>query len=199
MSTKSRIILSLSITSLLFANAAHAQVVNIQDGSFSNWIFGSWGSGGGTGSMAVTNTAGNPPPALINTTTTPGGAYGSGYGVDNAYVTSSPIEGLTYKLSLLFESGPGAFGLGQGLGLVVEQNGVYWLSRKTFGSGLSQTWKKLADHGLLSANSFTRLSASGPKKPDFTSGVPTQFGFGSFVGSSGTFSMYYDDFALTIQ
>ncbi len=180
-------------------HVAFAQTISVRDSTFKHWTFGSYGVNGGTGVMAVTKTVGDPPPGLINTTTTASGQTGGGYGVDNAVTTSQALEGRSFTLKIAFESGPGAYGQGQGVSLAVAQSGSVYVASIFGNTNTSTTWKQLTFKGTLTSASFELVSGSGAANPDFTSGIPTQFGLYAVNYQSGTLANYYDKFGLTIK
>ena len=155
--------------------------------------------GGGSGTMSVTTSVGDPPPALNNTTITAGGQTGGGYGVDTAATTSQPLEGRSFTLKFVFQSGPGAFGEGQGVGLAVAQGGSVYVTGDLGNTNTSTTWKPLTLKGTLTSTNFKLVSGSGGANPNFTSGIPTQFGLTAYNVNSRTLTNYYDKFSLVIK
>jgi hypothetical protein len=189
------------LTTLVVAthgNAAFGQKIAVKSGNFKTWIFGTESIGGGTGMMAITKALGDPPPALVCTTTTGAGQIGGGYGIDTTVTTSAPLEGRSFTLKLVFLSGLGAYGAGQAVGLEVAQNGnVYGLQVGV--TNTSTSWQPLTFTGTLQSAGFVQIAGSGPATPDFTGGVPTQFGLGAGNEDMGTVTNYYDKFSLIVK
>ena len=186
--------------SLTFSpHIAMAQTIKVKGGPYRNWFYGTWLSGNGSASMARTTGVGDPPPAVyVTTNTTFGQGTAAGYGIDTAYTTSAPLQGRSYKLNLVFESGAGAAGLGQAVVIVVSQAGSVYGTELNH-TGLSTGWKALHLTGVLASSAFTKFAGSGPATPDFTSGIATQFGFGGYNTSAADMTNYYDKFVLIIK
>jgi len=105
--------------------------------------------------------------------------------------TRLPLEGHNFTLGIHFESGPGAFGEGQQVYLVLEQKGtVYAMGRGD--TYVSTVWKALKFNGSLLSSAFTRISGTGPANPDLASGVPTRFGLGGENNDANVLTNYYD-------
>jgi hypothetical protein len=181
---------------------ASAANLVISDGTFSSWAFGAYinGTGSPTGSMTLDSTEGNPAPGLNDTTYTATGGYAAGYGYDTGAPTSDVLNKAPFVLTVQFLSGPGAARIGQGVQLIVVQNGSVYLSHGYKNTGTSsKKWKTVTLKGKLVGTSFTLISGSGPAAPDFTSGIPTEFGFsGQNYQSGRSVTCYYDNYNLTI-
>lgn len=174
----------------------------ISDGNFTSWAFGSYvtGTGSPSASMTLDATDGNPAPGLNDTTTTVTGGYAAAYGYDTGAPTSDALNKAPFVLTVQFLSGPGAARIGQGVQLIVVQNGSVYISHGYKNTGTSsKKWKTVTLKGKLVGTSFNRISGTGPSAPDFTSGIPTVFGFsGQNYQSGRSVTCYYDNFALTI-
>jgi len=114
-------LLEVSFLSILFPIEAKATTdFTIIDGDFSSWIFGAID----TATVTREPTDGNPD-ARINITTVSGpGSYGTA--IKSDFSTSLPLDGLAFSLALDVLSGPGAFGQGQEIYLLIEQNGTIY-------------------------------------------------------------------------
>jgi hypothetical protein len=182
--------------------SAHASNLVISDGTFSSWAFGAYlnGSGGPTGSMTLDATQGNPAPGLNDTTYTATGGYAAPYGYDTGAPTSDVLNKAPFVLTVQFLSGPGATRIGQGVQLIVVQNGSVYQSHGYKNTGTSnKKWKTITLKGKLVGTSFNLISGSGPAAPDFSSGIPTEFGFsGQNYQSGRSVTCYYDNYNLTI-
>jgi hypothetical protein len=176
-----------SIFMAILVDSARAGLIT--DGDFATWTFGA------TGTATVTREpSGGNPGARLNITTVSGPTvYGTA--IKSDFSTSGALSGAAFALSLDVLSGPGAFGQGQGLLLLVEQNSnVYGTSLGI--TGFPRNWDQLTFGGSFTASLFTQLIGAGPANPDFTGGVATQFGFAGGNSISGTLTQYYDNFRL---
>ena len=161
----------------------------IVDGDFSSFAFDT----NGTATVTREATGGNPGSRLNVTTVSGSTVYGTAIKTD--FVTTSALAGATFTLELDVLSGPGSFGQGQGIDLLVEQNGVIY--RTGLGiTGYPLNWDTLSFTGTFNAGSFILLLGSGPANPDFNGGVATRFGFSGRNTNSGTLTQYYDNFRL---
>jgi hypothetical protein len=164
--------------------SAHALMIT--NGDFSNWTFGA------TGSAIVTNKG-----SYIDVTTISGPVvYGTA--IKSDFSTLLPIDNASFTLQLDVKSGPGDFGEGQAIMLLVEQDaGIYgkWLG-DTY---VHQDWDTLSFTGSLVENTFPLLMGSGPAYPNFTGNVETYFGFAGGNHISGVLTQYYKNFNLDIE
>ena len=185
-------VLAVVLTVLPFA-AQGAIVFN--DGDFTNWSFGSFSSGGGSATAVVEPTGGNPG-ARVNVTTVTQSGFGSG--VKNDYSTTAQLEGTPVALILDVLSGPGSFGQGQAIQLLVEQGGSIY----AFSLGITNvqpSFATLTFNGTLTGAAFTRVSGAGPATPNLGGGVVTRFGFAAGNSSSQTLTQYYDNVRLDLS
>ena len=183
-------------------------IITISDGDFSNWTFGSWiyhEDKGQSATMTVESYYDSKSykgrMTRINATThnTQEDAGAGAYGIKSDFSTSLRLAGSPYRLTLAVLKGPGAFGDGQGMGLVVEQNKSVYMAYTHPGIvGIPSVWTTKTFTGMLVASTFVKVKGSGPAYPDFSSGVPTKFGFSGSNTWSITVTMYYDDFKLDI-
>lgn len=183
-----KVLIALTLT----FTAIPAKAEFVADGDFSSWVFDSDGA-----ATVQREPANGHPDARLNITTTSGiGVDVVGAAIDNAFVTDLPIAGDAFVLSLDVLSGQGAFGQGQGILLLVEQNA------SIYGTGLGVTgfphnWDTVTFHGFFTAGDFALLIGGGPPTPDFDGGILTRFGFAGSNSASGTLTQYYDNFSLT--
>jgi hypothetical protein len=181
----------------LAVTAAQAAVV-FNDGDFTNWTFGSATLGTGTATAAVEAAGGNPG-ARVNVTTVTATLTDFGYGtaVKNDFSTTGALQGTPFVLALDVLSGPGSFGQGQGIQLLVEQAGsVYGLGVGI--TGVQGAFTRLTFNGTLNAASFTRVAGAGPVTPNLAGGVATRFGFAAGNSASATLTQFYDNVSLDI-
>lgn len=181
----------------LAVTAAQAAVV-FNDGDFTNWTFGSFTAGTGT-ATAVVEAAGGNPGARVNVTTVTATLADSGFGMalKNDFSTTAALEGTPFVLALDVLSGPGSFGQGQGIQLLVEQAGsVYALNLGI--TGVQGAFARLTFNGTLNAASFTRVAGAGAATPNLGGGVVTFFGFAAGNSSSGTLTQFYDNVSLDL-
>jgi hypothetical protein len=164
----------------------------ITDGDFSAWTFGS------TGTATVTReAAGGNPGARLNVTTV-SGLVVFGTAIKSDFSTNAVLAGKAFTLSLQVLSGPGAFGQGQAIKLLVEQAGTIYGSPQLGVTGFPLNWNTVTFTGALDAGSFTRLIGAGAVTPTFNGSVVTRFGFAAGNSESGTLTQYYDNFRLEL-
>lgn len=168
------------------------------DGDFTAWSFGSYTAGAATATVTLEAAGGNPGARLNVTTVTPTFAdTGVGTGIKNDYSTTDQLEGTPFILALDVLSGPGTFGDGQSMNLLVEQGGtVYALALGV--TGVQVAFSPLSFGGTLNAGSFTRVSGAGPATPNLDGGVTTRFGFGAGNTGSNTLTQFYDNVSLDL-
>jgi hypothetical protein len=177
--------------------SAPASALTISDGDFSSFTFDSFGNGSATVTLEAAN--GNPGARINITTNTGAGQTHAGTALKTDVSTSIALEGLTFTLSLDVLSGPGAFGAGQAILLLVEQSGsVYVIGLNTTGSNLN-SFTTLNFPGTLLAASFSKVSGGGPANPVFDGSAATRFGFAGQNSSSGSLTNFYDNFNLVID
>jgi hypothetical protein len=187
-----------------------SQLLNAQiyffDGNFSAWSFTNSGSGGGSGTMSLQPSGGNPG-ACLNVTTMTGMTHtGSGItesawgiGVDPDWTSSQPLDGSEFVLGFDVIAGAGSFGQGQSVGLIVQQGTACYLDIvSTPITGFETSWTTESFNGSFDAANFRLQTGSGPSHPDFSGATATTFGFTAFNGDSGTLTQYYDNISLTV-
>lgn len=192
---------------LMFAGALPLQAqFYFFDGVFSSWTFTNAGSGGGSGTMSLETSGGNPG-ARLNVTTMTGDTHsgsgitesGWGIGVDPDWTVSQPLTGDEFTMGFDILSGPGSFGQGQSVGLIVQQGTAYYLDIvSTPVTEFETSWTTESFNGTLDPGSFRLQAGSGPSQPDFSGATPTTFGFTAFNGDSGNVTQYYDNISLTV-
>lgn len=170
--------------------SASALAGSISTGDFSAWEFNS------TGTATVTlESSGGSPAERLNITTVSGSiVYGTA--IKSDFSTTNLLSGESYTLGLDVLSGPGAYGAGQAIQLLVEQNGaIYGTFLGT--TGVHSDWSPSTFSGTFSEGSFSRLLGTGSATPDFSGNTLTRFGFAGGNEGSGTLTQYYDNFSLT--
>jgi hypothetical protein len=173
------------------ASLPNAQLV--VDGDFSTWTFDA------TGTATVTREgSGGNSGARLNVTTV-SGAVVYGTAIESDFSTNVPLAGVPFTLSLDVRSGPGAFGQGQGIQLVVEQNGTIYGTSLGATSFPHSIFDPITFSGTLNPGSFTRLVGDGSSTPQFDGTVVTRFGFAAGNASSGTLTQYYDNFVFELM
>ncbi len=176
----------------LAATAFPAYSIVISDGDFSGWSLGS----SGTATVTREDASGNPGARLAVETVS--GSLAFGTAIDTAFSTQAALEGTAFSLSLDVLSWPGAWGQGQRIDLLIEQNASVY---NTF-VGITDVrtdWETVDFSGTLTAASFSLLSGSGTTPLDLGGGVDTRFGFAAGNSSSGTYLQYYDNFRLDLS
>jgi hypothetical protein len=181
---------------ILLASPATAQLVS--EGDFSTWTpnFGSGGDGGGSSVVTRETTDGNPGPRLkvANSGGCCAFVFGSAYDPDQV---STFLEGLPFTLSLDVLDGPGAFGEGQGISLLVEQGGILYV-RSLGITSTHATFETVSFPSTFAAASFSRLDGMAGN-PNFDGTVATRFGFTAANSGSGDLAMFYDNYLLGLD
>jgi hypothetical protein len=173
-----------------------ARAEAVSDGDFTDWKFGAYGIGG-SASATVEPAGGNPGRRLKVTTVTMPAETAYATALKSDYVTRAPLDGARFSLSLGVRSGDGAYGDGQSIALLLEQDGsLYALSLGN--TSVPANFATLPFSGTLTAGSFTRVAGGGPAQPALGGGVATRFGFAAGNADSLTSTQYYDNFALDV-
>ncbi|GAF74015.1 unnamed protein product, partial [marine sediment metagenome] len=90
--------------------------IHIQDGDFLDWSFDATG----TATATVEQTGGNPDARLNVTTVSGPTVYATA--INHDVSTVAKLEGAAFTLDLDVKSGPGSFGAGQSIEILIEQN-----------------------------------------------------------------------------
>lgn len=195
----SRPLLLLCFAASLFALPLAAQTVIVSDGDFSTWVFGSYTENAPGGvATATREAAGGNPGARINVTTVTAGlqtAFATAFKAD--FATIAAIEGAVFTMKLDVLNGPGAFGDGQAIQILVDQAGTLY-ARSLGVTGLHPTFEEVVFLGAFVASTFTRVSGPGPATPVFDGSFPTQFGFAAGNTGSLALTKFYDNYELTL-
>lgn len=184
---------------ILISIPASAQV-SINDGDFTSWTFGTWGTG--TASMAVEGAGGNPGSRLNVTTVTSSRTWGTGFKTD--YSTTGALEGQPITLQVDALAGAGDGGQGQYFMILVEQSGTLYAMwpnntpNTVTGFPSSSAWSTLTFSGTMTAANFIKVSGAGSATPNLNGGVATRFGFAAGNQSSPSLTQYYDNFRVTV-
>jgi len=189
---------------------SRSQILNAQiyffDGNFSAWTFTNSGSGGGSGTMSLQASGGNPG-GCLNVTTMTGMTHTGfgitesawGIGVDPDWTTSQPLDGTQFVLGFDVIAGAGSFGQGQSVGLIIQQGTACYLDIvSTPVTGSETSWTTESFTGSFDAVNFRLQTGTGPSHPDFSGATATTFGFTAFNGDSGNLTQYYDNISLTV-
>src|ERR1043166_4029528 len=177
------------------ANATIPSKLNSPDGTLNDGEFLMWSfhTTGGNGSAAREDSGGNPGAPLRISTSAPFGTD-TVIAIKDDFTTTIAFEGDTFSFSVDFLSGAGAHGDGQALLLLVQQGSdIYGLSLGV--TGVQANWTALMFNGTFNQAAFSHIIGPGAPMPDFTSGVPTQFGFAG-QNSDSSITNYYDNFHL---
>jgi len=177
--------------------SAPAMAETIVDGNFADWSFSSYGAGTGSAAMTVESSGGHPGARLNVTTVTGAGDTFFGTGIKDDFSTTAPLSG-EFTLSLDVLSGPGGFGQGQFVDLLVEQNGTIYATALGVTGWPFNTFTTLSFPGTFDASSFGRVIGAGPTQPVFDGSVSTKFGFAAGNTDSGDLTQYYDNFRLDV-
>jgi len=176
----------LAIVLALTAPASASFVLS--DGDFSQWSYSTFG----TATPTVLDSGGNPGARLQVTTVS-----GSGSGVMAIYVPAVDLilEGTSFSWSLDVLRGPGSFGQGQAISLIIKQ-GDSIFADYLYVTGVQSTWTTQTFNGTLNAANFTRLTGTGSL--DLSGSVSSQFGFSASNSNSGTLTQFYDNWGLEL-
>ena len=187
---------SLMLGTCLTLMVTVAQAETIADGTFAGWRFGSYGVGG-SATAVVEPTGGSPGARLrVTTATLPADtAYATAIKPD--FVTKAALAGARFTLTLSVLSGGGAFGDGQAIALLLEQNGALYALPVGITS-VQGNFATLPFSGTLTAGPFTRVAGGGPTQPVLDGSVETRFGFAAGNSGSLTLTQYFDNFGLDI-
>lgn len=182
----------------------------ISDGDFTDWSYGSTvlQVTSFVPSASVTPEAvGGNPGARLNLTTQTGFnnvyPYDTAFGLalkTDAYVATA-LEGLSFVLSLDVLRGPGSFGSGQAIRLLVEQDGVLYGGSYLGVSAVPPIFFTRTFGGTFVASEFSRYLSTevdNTEHPVFDGSVATRFGFLAGNSISGNLTMFYDNFVLQI-
>ncbi len=177
---------------------ARADITIPTDGDFTNWSFGPFRTGGNATAMRLT-TGGNPGANIQITDDSTAGLEGAS-AIKNDFSTSGvSFVGSGFKLSLDVSNGAGAFGNGQQIDLLVEQNGSIYadlLGPTRIGPNPPAYYTVTFD-GTYTPSAFTLLSGSGPATPDLSGATTTFFGFGAHNINAPSITQNYDNFSLS--
>ncbi|MBM4009699.1 MAG: hypothetical protein FJ285_08930 [Planctomycetes bacterium] len=174
----------ITLVASLTAPASAGLLLN--DGDFANWTYGSFG----TATPTVLASGGNPGARLQSTTVS-----GSGSGVLAIYVPAVDVavEGISFSWSLDVLRGPGSFGQGQAISMIIQQGDSIFLDF-LYITGVQSVWTTQNFNGTLNAANFTRLTGTGSL--NLSGAVSSRFGFAASNSSSGTLTQYYDNWSL---
>lgn len=196
---------------LLVSSQGLALTMTVGDGDFSHWSFSQVvGNGPDAWNYATTTTIADPSDAgntiLDNTTRSyTGGKSAWGVALFNGFVFDPGVSGGLDAISMQYDflSGPGAFGNGQAIDIVLFQDnhfyGVY-----TGGTRLSSSWttRTTDQYGISdfdhswAGDSFDAVL----QLPDWSAnGGPIQFGFAAGNHISRTLTNYYDNWSISID
>lgn len=187
---------ALATIAMLVGTALHAQTLTFLDGNFSGWTFGATGTATVVREPGFGISGGNMDPRLNITTTSGPLVYGTAY--NPLWVTSNALAGASYDFSVNFLSGPGAFGQGQGIALVIQQGSGLYLGSFLGVTGTSfGSWSLFSASGTFNAANFNLVGGTG--NPSLGGGIPTVFGFAGANGNSATLTNYYDNAGLIVR
>jgi hypothetical protein len=179
----------------LLASPVAAQLVS--EGDFSTWV-PNFGAGGDAATSTVTREAtGGNPDARLNITNHGGCClfvFGRAHDPDQV---SMSLEGLPFTLSLDVLDGPGSFGQGQAISLLVEQGGILYSRALAITGTGHATFQTVQFPSAFVASQFSRLDGSAGN-PNFDGTVATRFGFLAANSGSGDLTMYYDNYLLAL-
>ncbi len=179
----------------LVSYMSHTYAAVITDGEFSGWSFASVGEG--TATVLQEASGGNPDERVNITTVTRRGITAWGTAIKPDYSTNRVLKDTQFVLELDVLSGRGAFGDGQAIALLVEQNSSIY-AKPLDVTGYPRNWDTLSFQSTFTEDSFTLWAGSGPSIPDFSGNTNTKFGFAGGNSWSNTVTHYYDNFKLEL-
>jgi hypothetical protein len=191
------------VTTIAAAFGLHvADATTISDPSdwASGWVYSTVEvAGAGTANFTVEPTGGNPGARLNSTTVTPTGADTAfGAALYQAVSVAAPASGTPFVMKLDVLSGPGDFGQGQAIQVLVGQGGSLYQTGVGITGFPLTPFTTLTFTGTFTAAGFTKISGSGPVTPVFDGVTSTTFGFAVGNNMSGTLTQYYDNWNITI-
>ena len=155
-------------------------------------------AGAGSASFAVEPAGGNPGARLASTTVTPTSADTAfSAALYQAVTVPAPMEGVLFSMRVDVQSGPGGFGQGQGVEVLVGQAGSLYRTGVGITGWPLNAFAPLTFDGTFTAATFTRVAGGGPSAPSFDGVTPTTFGFAVGNNMSATLVQYYDNWSLT--
>jgi hypothetical protein len=195
-------ILAAALTALATASwLSTAGAITVSDPSdwASGWVYSTVEvAGAGTATFTVEATGGNPGARLNSTTVTPTGADTAfGAALYQATSVPAPPDGTSFVMKLDVLSGPGGFGQGQAVQVLVAQAGSLYQTGVGITGWPFNTFTTLSFTGTFSASAFTRIAGAGPATPSFDGATPTTFGFAVGNNMSATLTQYYDNWNIT--
>ena len=181
----------------LFTGSVQAIVVSDCCDWQSGWTFGQFGSNGGTASAVVEAMGGNPNARLNITTVTGNTGTGGATALLSGASVATPLSGTGFTLQLDVLSGPGAYGDGQSIYLLVEQNGSVYIQNLGITGYPLNSFTTQQFNGTFSPGSFSLLSGGGPANPTFDGVASMRVGFAAANSISNNLTQYYDNFSVT--
>jgi LPXTG-motif cell wall-anchored protein len=189
----------LTALAAVWMGAANAITVSDPSDWSSGWAYSTIETSGvGTAGFTVEPSGGNPGARLNSTTVTPSGADTAfGAAVYLASSLPAPVSGTPFTMSVDVLSGPGGFGQGQGVQVLVSQGGSLYQTSVGITTWPINSFTTLTFSGAFTSGAFTKVSGGGPATPSFDGATPTSFGFAVGNNMSATLTQYYDNWAIT--
>jgi len=183
----------------LWVNVASAITISDPTDWASGWVYSTIEvAGAGTANFSVESTGGNPGPRLNSTTVTPTAADTAfGAAMYQAGSVPAPLTGTPFVMRIEALSGPGGFGQGQGLQVLVGQAGSLYQTAVGITGWPLNTFTPITFNGTFTAGAFAKVSGPGPATPSFDGVIPTTFGFAVGNNKSATLTQYYDNWSIT--
>jgi hypothetical protein len=196
---KSSASMAMIVATALWMNAASALTIFDPTDWTSGWVYSTVEVAGvGTASLTVEPAGGNPGARLNVTTVTPTGADTAfGAALYQAVTISAPTTGTSFVMKIDVLSGPGGFGGGQAVQVLVGQGGSLYQTNVGITGWPILTFTTLTYTGTFTAGAFTKVSGPGPATPSFDGVTPTSFGFAVGNNKSATLTQYYDNWNIT--
>jgi hypothetical protein len=188
-----------AVATALWLNVAKATTVSDPSDWASGWVYSTVEvAGAGTATFTVEPTGGNPGARLNSTTVTPTAADTAfGAALYEAVSVPAPASGTSFVMNLDVLSGPGGFGQGQAVQVLVGQGGSLYQTSVGITGWPIPSFTTLAFTGTFTAGAFTKIAGAGPANPSFDGTTPTSFGFAVGNNMSATLTQYYDNWNIT--
>lgn len=186
------------ITALWVSVASAITISDPTDWS-SGWVYSTIEvAGTGTANFTVEPAGGNPGARLNSTTVTPTGADTAfGAALYQAGSVAAPPSGTSFVMRLDVLSGPGGFGQGQAVQVLVGQGGSLYQTGVGITGWPLNSFTTMTYNGTFTAGAFTKVAGPGPAAPSFDGATPTTFGFAVGNNMSATLTQYYDNWNIT--
>ena len=178
------------------ACSAHA-ADTVVDGDFANWTFSFLADQPGSATVSVVPAGGNPGAHLRIATDPNTSGSARGLAIKEDFSTIEPLAGASWSLTFDVRKFATPVFPEQSAHLLLRQGDTIYEIILAVIDAPDNAWVSFGYSGIFDPALFTKLTGTGPLQPDFTSGVPTFFGFGGGNGAHDR-TYDYDNFNLQI-